>query len=80
MSEYEVSGTAMVNEEVDPVMMDQEIEIDVDDVRCFLRVSLAVNELQDGLTNALESVITDASQDYTQVEIPMTVIYTLIKK
>ena len=79
MSEYEVSGTAMVHEEVGLVVMDQEIEINVDDVRT-LRISLATNEFKDALTNALDSVITDASQDYIQVEIPMTAIFTLIKK
>ena len=79
MSEYEVSGTAMVHEEVGLIMMDQEIEIGIDDVR-ILRVSLAVNEFQEAITNTLDSVITDHSQDYIQIEIPLTAIFTFIKK
>lgn len=79
MSEYEISGTAVVHEEVGLVVMEKEIEIDIDDVR-ILRVSLALNEFQEVMTNTLDAVITDPSQDYIQFEIPMPAIFTLIKK
>ena len=79
MSEYEVNGTAVVNEEVGLIMMDQEIEIGIDDVR-ILRVSLAVNEFKEAITNALDTVITDPSQDYIQIDIPLTAVFTFIKK
>lgn len=79
MSEYEISGTAVVHEEVGLVVMEKEIEIGIDDVR-ILRVSLAVNEFKEAMTNTLDTVITDPSQDYIQFEIPMPAIFTLIKK
>lgn len=79
MSEYEISGTAVVHEEVGLVVMEKEIEIDIDDVR-ILRVSIALNEFREALTNTLDAVITDPSQDYIQFEIPMPAIFTLIKK
>ena len=79
MSEYEVNGTAVVHEEVGLIMMDQEIEIGIDDVR-ILRVSLAVNEFKEAITNTLDTVITDPSQDYIQIDIPLTAVFTLIKK
>ncbi len=79
MSEYEVNGTAVVHEEVGLIMMDQEIEIGIDDVR-ILRVSLAVNEFKEAITNTLDTVITDPSQDYIQINIPLTAVFTFIKK
>ena len=79
MSEYEVNGTAVVHEEVGLIMMDQEIEIGIDDVRT-MRVSLAVNEFKEALTNTLDTVITDPSQDYIQIDIPLTAVFTFIKK
>ena len=79
MSEYEVNGTAVVHEEVGLIMMDQEIEIGIDDVR-ILRVGLAVNEFKEAITNTLDTVITNPSQDYIQVDIPLTAVFTFIKK
>lgn len=79
MSEYEISGTAVVHEEVGLVVMEEEIEIGIDDVR-ILRVSIALNEFQEAMTNTLDTVITDPSQDYIQFEIPMPTILTIIKK
>ena len=79
MSEYEVNGTAVVHEEVGLIMMDQEIEIGIDDVR-ILRVGLAVNEFKEAITNTLDTVITDPSQDYIQIDIPLTAVFTFIKK
>ena len=79
MSEYEVNGTAVVHEEVGLVVMDQEIEIGIDDVR-ILRVGLAVNEFKEAITNTLDTVITDPSQDYIQIDIPLTAVFTFIKK
>ena len=79
MSEYEVNGTAVIHEEVGLVMMEKEIEIGIDDVR-IMRVSFAIDEFKEALTNTLDSVITDPSQDYIQVDIPLTAVFTFIKK
>ena len=79
MSEYEVNGTAVVHEEVGLIMMEKEIEIGIDDVR-ILRVGLAVNEFKEAITNTLDTVITNPSQDYIQVDIPLTAVFTFIKK
>lgn len=79
MSEYEVNGTAVVHEEVGPIVIEKEIEIGIDDVRT-LRASVALDEFQEAMMNTLDTVITDPPQDYIQFKIPISTIITIIKK